>query len=109
MRFRQPAQNPPHSLHSPLHSWLGDLDNLPSSWGAEPRQSAFGRLWRTFMTARITIATVLVVLQAFIYALGNVNNGWSIAVCVAYLCATLQCAWWQGPSHPAAPLMRSGC
>ena len=86
MRFRQPAQN---SLRSSSHSWLGDLDNLPSSRAVAPQQNAFGRLWRAFMTARITIATVLVVLQAFIYALGNVNNGWSILVCIAYFCATL--------------------
>ncbi|MBC7608008.1 MAG: PAS domain-containing sensor histidine kinase [Polaromonas sp.] len=60
-----------------------------SSWATLPPQSSFVRLWHAFMTARITIASVLVVLQAFIYALGNVNNGWSIAVCVAYLCATV--------------------
>lgn len=41
------------------------------------------------MTARITIASVLLVLQASIYAMGNVSNGWSIAVSAAYLCATL--------------------
>jgi len=84
MRFMQsaiPANDPPHS-------WLDGIDP-PSSSGAEPRQNAFGRLWRAFMTARITIASVLVVSQAFIYALGNVNNGWSIAVCVVYLCATI--------------------
>ena len=70
-------------------SWVGITDNLHSGWDAEPRQSSFVRLWRTFMTARITIASVLVVLQAFIYALGNLNNGWPIAVSAAYLCATL--------------------
>ena len=85
MRFMQSAK----SEDDPPHSWLGDLDNIPSSWGVEPRQNAFGRLWRAFMTARITIASVLVILQAFIYALGNVNNGWSIAVCVVYLFATM--------------------
>jgi two-component system sensor histidine kinase PilS (NtrC family) len=70
-------------------SWLDKADNLHSGWATEPRQSSFARLWRTFMTARITIASVLLVLQAFIYALGNVNNGWLIAVCAAYLCATV--------------------
>ena len=85
MRFTQHARPVPN----PPHSWLGDLENQTGSWETRPRQSAFGRLWRAFMTARITIASVLVVLQAFVYALGNVNNGWSIAVCVAYLCATI--------------------
>ena len=41
------------------------------------------------MTARITIAVVLVALQAFIYGLGSANNGWPIAVCIAYLLATV--------------------
>ena len=54
------------------------------------------------MTARITIATVLVVLQAFIYALGNVNNGWSIVVCVAYLCATIAVRLVARPKPPGS-------
>ena len=41
------------------------------------------------MTARVTIASVLLVTQASIYALGNVSNGWPIALCAAYLCATV--------------------
>lgn len=41
------------------------------------------------MTARVIIASVLVMLQAFIYVLGNIRNSWSIAVCAAYFCATL--------------------
>jgi len=70
-------------------SWFGKIANLNSGWTTEPRQSSFVRLWRTFMTARITIASVLLLLQAFIYALGNVNSGWPIAVCAAYLGATI--------------------
>lgn len=80
---------PAKSANDPPDSWLGGLDNLSSNWGAKPRQNAFGRLWRAFMTARITIASVLVILQAFVYALGNVNNGWSLGVCAVYLCATI--------------------
>ena len=68
---------------------FGMADNLIGGWATEPRQSSFFRLWRTFMTARITIASVLLVLQASIYALGNFSNGWPIAVCAAYLCATV--------------------
>jgi two-component system, NtrC family, sensor histidine kinase PilS len=41
------------------------------------------------MTARITIASVLLALQTLIYALGNASNVWSIAVCVGYLLATV--------------------
>ena len=77
------------SMKNTPHSWFGMADDLNSGWTTEPQQSSFVRLWRTFMTARITIASVLLLLQAFIYALGNTNNGWPIAVCAAYLCATL--------------------
>lgn len=42
-----------------------------------------------FMSARIMTANVVLLLQAFINALANTNNGWSIALCAAYLCATL--------------------
>ncbi|MBC7611093.1 MAG: PAS domain-containing sensor histidine kinase [Polaromonas sp.] len=54
------------------------------------------------MTARVTIASVLVVLQATIYAMGNVGNGWSIAVCIAYLFATLMVRKWVRPTPPGS-------
>lgn len=52
------------------------------------------------MTARVAIAGVLIVLQAFIHALGNLGNRWSIAVCIAYLCATLGVRLWASPRPP---------
>ena len=75
-----------------LDSWLGSADSRFGAWemqNKDPNPGSFERLWRTFMTGRVVIASVLVVLQAFIYALGNTNNRWSIAVCMAYFCATL--------------------
>jgi two-component system, NtrC family, sensor histidine kinase PilS len=81
-------------------SWFGAAENLPAGWALEPAQNSFGRLWRTFMTARITIATILVVLQAFVYVFGTVNNGWSIAVCVAYLGATMMVRLVARPKPP---------
>ena len=68
---------------------FGMTDGLHSSWATEPKHNSFVRLWRTFMTARITIASVLLVLQASIYALGNVHNSWPIVVCAVYLAATV--------------------
>ena len=70
------------------------------AWEVKPEPGAFGRLWRVFMTARVAIAGVLIVLQAFIHALGNLNNRWSIAVCIAYLCATLAVRLWARPRPP---------
>ncbi len=77
------------SMKDAPNSWFDIAENLHSGWVTQPRQSSFVRLWRTFMTARITIASVLLALQVSIYALGNLNNGWPIAVCAVYLCATV--------------------
>ena len=52
------------------------------------------------MTARITIAAVLVILQAIIYALGTPVSGWTIAVCVAYLLATVMVRLMTQPKPP---------
>ena len=95
MWFKQETQNS-------SNSWFGDTDYSPSGWSAEPRQSSFSRLWRAFMTARVTIAGVLILLQAFNYALGNLANGWSTAVCVAYLCATLVVRMMAQPKPPGS-------
>ena len=52
------------------------------------------------MTARVGIAAVLVVLQAFIYALGTNTNRGAVAVCIAYLFATLAVRVWARPRPP---------
>jgi two-component system sensor histidine kinase PilS (NtrC family) len=82
-------------------SWFGALETTSGAWEAEqPRQGSFGRLWRVFMAARVAIAGVLVVLQAVIHALGNTTNRWSIAVSLAYLCATVAVRLWARPRPP---------
>ncbi|MGH8857471.1 MAG: sensor histidine kinase [Polaromonas sp.] len=89
-------------MTSQFHSWLESAENTPGAWEAKPVLGAFGRLWRVFMTARVATAGVLVVLQAVIHALGNITNGWSIAVCIAYLCATLAVRLWARPRPPGS-------
>ena len=49
----------------------------------------FARLWRGFMTARVTLGLVLLALQATLFALGQAANSLLILVCGAYLAATL--------------------
>lgn len=83
-------------------SWFGPLEGPSEAWKSEPEVGSFGRLWRAFMSARVTIAGVLVILQASIYALGNVSNSWSIAVCIAYLCATLAVRIFASPKPPGS-------
>ena len=52
------------------------------------------------MSARITIAAVLVSLQAFVFALGGVGHSWPIALCGAYLLATLAVRVYGKPKPP---------
>ncbi|MEO7159340.1 MAG: ATP-binding protein [Polaromonas sp.] len=52
------------------------------------------------MSARVAIAGVLVILQVALQALGNAINYWTLAVCIAYLCATLAVQRWARPRPP---------
>ena len=84
------------------HPWFAPVEGRSDAWEAEPELGSFNRLWRAFMTARVTIASVLVILQALLYAMGNIGNSWSIAVCIAYLCATLAVRLWARPKPPGS-------
>lgn len=88
-------------MNTPSH-WFETGDKIAGAWENEPEVGSFGRLWRVFMTARVAIAAVLVVLQAVIYALGNITDGWSIALCIGYLCATLAVRLWARPRPPGS-------
>lgn len=85
---------------SDISHWFGVTDGGSTAWVNEPETGSFGRLWRVFMTARVAIATVLVLLQAFVYALGGSVDHWSIAVCIVYLMATLTVRLLFSPGPP---------
>lgn len=70
------------------------------AWESESTMNSFGRLWHVFMTGRIAIAGVLVILQAALHALGKNPGQNSMAVCVLYLCATLAVRYWARPKPP---------
>ena len=57
------------------NSWFGLAGRQFGAWEVESGKESFGSLWRAFMTARVTIASVLLVLQAAIYALGQPVRG----------------------------------
>jgi two-component system sensor histidine kinase PilS (NtrC family) len=82
------------------NSWFGAPDT--GAWDSGGSGESFGRLWRAFMTARITIATVLLSLQAFIYALGQPVREEMILLCVAYFAATLVVRVWARPKRPGS-------
>ncbi|MBA2676346.1 ATP-binding protein [Ramlibacter sp.] len=67
-----------------------------------PEDSAFHRLWRGFMTARVTIALVLTVVFAVLYVLGGPHtvNGWMIGLCATYLTAALAVRTLTQPAPP---------
>ena len=59
--------------------------------GALPAEGPdeFERLWRGFMTARVTLGVVLVMLQTTLFALGQSHDVLLIVACGLYLVATL--------------------
>ncbi|MFS2032680.1 sensor histidine kinase [Polaromonas sp. CT11-55] len=89
-------------MSTPSHWFETGGDRSSGSWEITSEPGSFGRLWHVFMTARVAIAAVLVILQAFIYVLGNITNHWSIATCIAYLCATLAVRVWSRPRPPGS-------
>lgn len=84
------------------NSWFGAVDMRASAWEAEPGGESFGRLWRAFMAARVTLASVLLTLQASIYALGQPVSKGMMALCVVYFVATIAVRVWAHPKPPGS-------
>ena len=74
----------------------------PAETAGLSEDSAFARLWRGFMTARVAIAAVLLVLLAALWLLvpGLGISSWFIALCGAYLAAALAVRMFTRPSAP---------
>ena len=68
---------------SPLESGFGDTDDPLTGPGE------FERLWRGFMTARVTLGLVLLLLQGSLWGLNQSSNTSLIFVCGGYFAATL--------------------
>jgi len=84
------------------NSWFGPAPGVSGAWDSEASGESFARLWRAFMTARVTIASVLVALQASIYALGQPVRKEMILLCVVYFAATLAVRAWARPKRPGS-------
>lgn len=73
---------------SEAHSWFG-----PSllEAGQEPADNPqeFERLWRGFMTTRVTLGLVLLLLQGTFYAVGTSKDSTLILICSGYFAAAL--------------------
>lgn len=70
------------------HSWFGP-SLLDERLEAPEEQQEFKRLWLGFMTARVMLGLVLLLLQATLYTLGQAPNAWLVLLCGAYFIATL--------------------
>ena len=80
------AQNP-HSRFGRATP-LAEMPN-PSSADSADSTREFVRIWQGFMTARLTLALVLVAMQVTLHATGVASNPWLIAISVAYFASTL--------------------
>jgi len=87
-------------MRRPVLFWRNTAKNAADSWESETAQDSFGRLWRVFMSARVAIGAVLVLLQEALQALGTPLNLWTLAICIAYFCATLAVRLWAHPRPP---------
>ncbi len=87
-------------MDSQFHSWLDSAEKNSHARELASTPDSFQRLWHVFMTARVAIAAVLVVLQASIYALGQVATHNAAIICVAYLLATLVVRVFARPHPP---------
>ena len=83
-----------------VSSWFSPPVELEAPAEVVSEELAFVRLWRGFMTARVTIAAVLLLLQIVVFVLGRAVPWWLIGVCLAYLGATLAVRLKTRP-HPA--------
>jgi len=81
---------------APAPSWLDPSTADAASVLTEDTQEML-RQWRGFMTARLVLGFVLVLLQTALYATGTIHNNAQIAISAAYLVGTLASQLWIRP------------
>ncbi len=69
-------------------SWFGPNLLEPGIEQAD-QPDEFNRVWHGFMTARVTLGLVLVLLQSVFYALSSTKDALPLLICVTYFVATL--------------------
>ncbi len=79
-------------------SWFSPIElETPAVSGS---QLAFGRLWQGFMTARVAIATVLLLMMLAIYVLGRAVPVWLVGFCGLHLLAAVAVRVTANPKTP---------
>ena len=71
---------------------------LAIDWAQTARSpTEFVRLWRGFMTARVTLGLVLLILQSTLWALGQLPGTLLLFICGGYLALTIAHRWHAQP------------
>lgn len=79
-------------------SWFGpNLQDASTELADNPQE--FERLWRGFMTARVTLGLVLLLLQTTLYTLNASKGSLLILFCLAYFTATLAARLMTNPTQ----------
>lgn len=74
-------------MPQPEHSWFGPSLTEPS--GAEAQTQEFARLWQAFMTARLALGILLLLLQAGLYLGAPGQSAWLMGLCTIYFLGTV--------------------
>jgi len=93
----------PNDASAAAHSWFGgpwldepsDANTSPSPRGATTPY--FFRVYRAFLTARATLALMLLLLLSALWAMGTRSPPWVLGMALTY--AALACAVWWLPSQ----------
>lgn len=81
---------------TPAQSWFGPTSLDREGYQIDDPQE-FGRLWQGFMTARLTLGMVLMVLQGALYAIGSSRSQTLVFISAAYFGSTLISKLWIKP------------
>jgi two-component system sensor histidine kinase PilS (NtrC family) len=73
---------------SEVPSWFGPSSLTGAALPPE-QPTEFVRLWRGFMTARVTLGLMLLLLQGVLFALGQSHSSSLMLICLGYFLATL--------------------
>lgn len=89
-----------HNGATPASWFSADTPGHPGKGPGRTGQESFARLWHGFMTARVMIALVLLVLQGSAHLLGQTVSFWLVSLCGLYLAATVAVRWLAQPKSP---------
>lgn len=74
-------------MRQPEQSWFGPSLVTPPETEAQTQE--FARLWQAFMTARLALGVLLLLLQAGLYMGAPGQNAWLLGLCALYFLGTV--------------------